>query len=211
MSRFRMVLTLLGAAVVAALILTAVPRTAGVTRSSATAAQVAGPAAARAPAGAPNVLLLIADDQAPAMFSRTTMPTVFRELVDQGVRFDKAYVNSAICCASRAQMFTGLHEAHTGVDSNSVKLTRPTIFQALHDWGYRTGMAGKYLNSESCTVPHPEFDFRACQQHGAPSGLTLQDPTLYVNGTWKSHVGWTPQIEAEYLADFIAGRGVSLR
>jgi N-acetylglucosamine-6-sulfatase len=209
MSRFRMVLTLLSAAVVAALILTAVPHTAGITPSSASAAEVPGPAAARAPAGAPNVLLLIADDQAPAMFSRTTMPTVFRELVDQGVRFDKAYVNSAICCASRAQMFTGLHEAHTGVDSNSVKLTRPTIFQALHDWGYRTGMAGKYLNSESCTVPHPEFDFRACQQHGAPSGLTLQDPTLYVNGTWKSHVGWTPQIEAEYLADFIADTPVN--
>jgi arylsulfatase A-like enzyme len=205
MSRSRFVAFLLVAAVtVAAVLLAAVPRTAAVAPVSSAAAERPTAAAARAPAGAPNVLLLIADDQAPAMFNRTTMPTVFRELVDQGVRFDKHYVNSAICCASRAQMFTGLHEAHTGVDSNSVKLTRPTIVQALHEWGYRTGMAGKYLNSESCTVPHPEFDFRACQQHGAPSGLTLQDPTLYVNGAWRTHVGWTPQIEAEYLADFIA-------
>ncbi len=157
------------------------------------------------PADAPNVLLIVADDQPPSMFNRTTMPTVFSQLIDQGVRFDRAYVNSSVCCPSRAEMLTGLFEHHTGVGDNGTKLTRPTIVPALHEAGYQTAIAGKYLNSESCSVRRKEFDLWVCQQHGPPSGLTLQNPTLFVDGRWQSYRGWTPQIEADFLARWIRG------
>ena len=62
---------------------------------------------------------------------------------------------------SRAQIVTGLYEHHTGVDTNIVPLERPTIVEALHDVGYRTMLAGKYLNSWPCS-PRPEFDRWAC-------------------------------------------------
>ncbi len=65
--------------------------------------------------------------------------------------FKRAYVNTSLCCPSRAQILTGLYEHHTGVDANTVPLERPTIVEALHDVGYRTMLAGKYLNSWPCT------------------------------------------------------------
>src|SRR5690349_19435457 len=52
-------------------------------------------------AGAPNVLVLPSDHQTPEEFSRTPMPHVFSNLVDQGVDFTRAYVNQSQCCPSR--------------------------------------------------------------------------------------------------------------
>ena len=98
----------------------------------------------------PNILLLISDDQAWSDFSPSLMPRVFSDLVDQGALFKRAYVNTSLCCPSRSQILTGLYEHHTGVDTNLVPLDRPTIVQGLHDSGYRTMLAGKYLNSWPC-------------------------------------------------------------
>ena len=109
----------------------------------------------------PNILLIVADDQAWSTFSPKLMPSVYSQLVDQGVLFKRAYVNTSLCCPSRSQILTGLYEHDTGVDSNDVPLTRPTIVQALHDQGYHTMLAGKYLNSWPCD-PRPEFDRWAC-------------------------------------------------
>src|SRR6266496_2333704 len=109
----------------------------------------------------PNILVLISDDQAWSDFSPTLMPAVYSQLVDQGVLFKRAYVNTSLCCPSRSQILTGLYEHHTGVDTNTVPLERPTIVEALHGSGYRTMLAGKYLNSWPCT-PRAEFDRWAC-------------------------------------------------
>src|SRR4029077_5400901 len=103
------------------------------------------------------VLILMADDQTGSTWSRDLMPTVFSQLVDKGVQFPHAYVNTALCCPSRSQILTGLYGTHTGVDQNTVQLHRPTIVQSLHSIGYRTSLTGKYLNSMPCD-PRPEFD-----------------------------------------------------
>src|SRR6185295_13252925 len=113
-------------------------------------------ASAGAQATRPNILLLVSDDQAWSTFSRDLMPSVYGQLVDQGVLFKRAYVDTSLCCPSRAQILTGLFERHTGVDANAVPLERPTFVQALHDKGYRTMLAGKYLNSWETCGPRPE-------------------------------------------------------
>jgi N-acetylglucosamine-6-sulfatase len=164
---------------------------------------VARPAAAdRLPANRPNILLLVSDDQQMATFTRALMPGVFSGLVDRGVRFDRFYVNSSLCCPSRSEILTGLTEQHTGVDDNNVPLTRPTIVEALHDLGYRTMLSGKYLNSLPCD-PRPEFDRWVCQFQNNDNGLSLVDPTLNVDGTERSFAGYTTQIEANFASDFI--------
>ena len=128
-------------------------------------ALAAGSAAAKAaPDARPNILLLISDDQAWSVFNRDLMPTVYGQLVDKGVLMRRAYVNTSLCCPSRAQILTGLYEHNTGVDANEIPLTRPTLPQALHDRGYRTMLAGKYLNSWPCE-PRPEFDRWVVHQH----------------------------------------------
>ena len=131
----------------------------------------------------PNILLMISDDQAWSDFTPALMPTVYSQLVDQGVLFKRAYVNTSLCCPSRAQIVTGLYEHHTGVDTNIVPLERPTIVEALHDVGYRTMLAGKYLNSWPCT-PRPEFDRWACVGTPTPSTYSMVNPFINVDGEW---------------------------
>ena len=57
----------------------------------------------------PNVLLIVSDDQPTSLFTRTYMPSVFDQIVDQGINFERAYVSSSVCCPSRAHLLTGLH------------------------------------------------------------------------------------------------------
>src|SRR5712691_6611617 len=151
----------------------------------------------------PNILLIISDDQAWSDFSPQLMPSVYADLVSQGVLFKRAYVNTSLCCPSRAQILTGLYEHNTGVDTNDTPLGRPTIVQALHDRGYRTMLAGKYLNSWPCN-PRPEFDRWVCVGTPEPSTYSLPDPYMNVDGTWIHFTGYQPDILANQASDFIA-------
>jgi arylsulfatase A-like enzyme len=152
------------------------------------------------PSNRPNILLVISDDQAYSTWSRDLMPQVFSQLVDKGASFDRGYVSTSLCCPSRAEIFTGLYEHHTGVDQNSVSLVRPTIAQAVHDLGYRTMLAGKYLNSWPCN-PRPEFDEWWCR---GTRGKPYVNPTINVNGQWTLLPGYTTDILAGAVTDFIA-------
>ncbi|MEO8423931.1 MAG: sulfatase-like hydrolase/transferase [Actinomycetota bacterium] len=151
----------------------------------------------------PNILLLISDDQAWSDFSKDLMPSTYRELVDQGILFKRAYVNTSLCCPSRAQILTGLFEHHTGVDANAVRLNRPTIAEALHDVGYRTMLAGKYLNSWTTCGPRPEFDRWACVGAPEPSTYSLLNPWINEDGEWQRRSGYQTDILADDVVDFI--------
>ena len=150
----------------------------------------------------PNILLIVSDDQAWSDFTPALMPSVYAQLVDQGVLFKRAYVNTSLCCPSRAQIVTGLYEHHTGVDTNTVPLERPTIVEALHDVGYRTMLAGKYLNSWPCT-PRSEFDRWACVGTPTPSTYSMVNPVINVDGVWSSYLGYQTDILADQLVDFV--------
>jgi arylsulfatase A-like enzyme len=150
----------------------------------------------------PNFLIIVSDDQAYSAFSQTLMPTVYSELIGKGVDFTRGYDETSLCCPSRAQILTGLLEHDTGVDDNNVKLNRPTIVQALHDRGYHTMLAGKYLNSMPCD-PRPEFDRWVCAAN-TPTGYSLKDPALNVDGTVTYFTGYETDILASLVTDFIA-------
>jgi arylsulfatase A-like enzyme len=155
------------------------------------------------PAPRPNILLIVADDQAQSTFNRTLMPTVFREIVDKGIRFDRQYVASSVCCPSRAETLTGLYETNSGVDHNWLPIARPTIADALKLNGYRTAIAGKFLNSHPCGTRRSEYNLWVCQGNDG-SSYSLVNPKLNVNGTWVQRTGVAPDILANYLKDFIA-------
>ena len=73
----------------------------------------------------PNILLIVSDDQTGWTFSPELNPSVYADLVDKGVLFNRAYDVSPECCPSRSEIMTGLYETHTGVDGNRIPLTRP--------------------------------------------------------------------------------------
>lgn len=128
--------------VLAALVATSVPAAAAVTSSSEHAVRGAG---------APDVILIITDDQRAGTLS--LMPQLRRRLLRPGIRFRSAYVPNPTCCPSRASYFTGTYSHTNGVWRN----TGPEGGVAAYDdsstlavWlrraGYRTGLFGKYIN-----------------------------------------------------------------
>jgi arylsulfatase A-like enzyme len=81
-------------------------------------------------------------------------------------------------------------------------LDRPTFPQALDDSGYRTMLAGKYLNSWPCN-PRAEFDQWVCVGTPEPSTYSLVNPRMNVNGKWQNFIGYQPDILAGMASDFI--------
>ncbi|MFP5299441.1 MAG: sulfatase-like hydrolase/transferase, partial [Actinomycetota bacterium] len=150
----------------------------------------------------PNILVVITDDQANSLFNRDLMPNVFSKIVDRGVLFDQAYVNTSQCCPSRAQILTGLFAHHNGVDGNSVDLLHPTMVELLQDEGYRTMLAGKCLNSWPCK-PRWEFQVLACIR-GLNRHPSLRDPVIHRDGVAKRKRGYQTEILADILAREIA-------
>jgi arylsulfatase A-like enzyme len=104
--------------------------------------------------GRPNVVVIQADDQTAAQFTRHVMPNTFKLLVDHGTMFKDYIATTALCCPSRASLITGQYAHNHGVFANGGK---EGGYQALRDkgnvlpvWleqaGYNTIHLGKFLN-----------------------------------------------------------------
>ncbi|MDE0769841.1 MAG: sulfatase [Opitutaceae bacterium] len=100
----------------------------------------------------PNVLFFLIDDQRNDTLGCAGHPIVktpnVDRLAEQGVRFENAFVTTAICAASRASIFTGLHERTHGYTFGKPPVVEkylsngyPALFKQA---GYRTGFVGKY-------------------------------------------------------------------
>lgn len=117
--------------------------------------------------GAPNVLLITADDLGLQLscygdpYIETPEIDAFAET---GVKFKTAYVTQASCSSSRSSMFTGLYPHTTGQIglANGGFVLFPdqigkNLPRYLKDAGYRTGILGKLHVSPESSFP---FDYR---------------------------------------------------
>ena len=103
----------------------------------------------KTPRRAPNIVVIVTDDQTDAAFNRRTMPATSRLLAKRGSRFTTSYVTTPACCPSRATFLTGQYTHNNGVTANSsdfFDLIEPeNILPAwLQRGGYRTAHVGKY-------------------------------------------------------------------
>ncbi|MFM9043221.1 MAG: sulfatase-like hydrolase/transferase, partial [bacterium] len=102
----------------------------------------------------PNVLMILTDDQ--RYDELEAMPNVRTLIAGEGVTFERAYVSYPLCCPSRASLLTGLYAHNHDVRGNFAPQGGWTKFQEsgeqqalpvrLQEAGYRTGLAGKYMN-----------------------------------------------------------------
>ncbi|MFT5143801.1 MAG: arylsulfatase A-like enzyme, partial [Thalassolituus oleivorans] len=108
------------------------------------------------PAEPPNLLFIITDDQRFDMLGVVNpvlqTPNMDR-LATEGVRFERAYVTTPICAASRASLLTGLversHEYTFGTPPLAARLTDSSYPTLLREGGYHTGFIGKFgVNTE---------------------------------------------------------------
>jgi N-acetylglucosamine-6-sulfatase len=99
--------------------------------------------------GRPDIVVVMVDDLG-AIDERILerLPNIRELFLENGLRFDSAYSETPLCCPGRASFLTGLHTRKHGVVVNRATLLDPsrTVATALHDAGYYTIMAGKYLN-----------------------------------------------------------------
>jgi N-acetylglucosamine-6-sulfatase len=120
----------------------------------AVAAALPGRSPNRADDPRPNVIVILTDDQSFGTLPSepAAMPWLQARIgdpLDHWRWFPNAYVNTPLCCPSRASILTGLYSHHTGVRDNGdgqLLDERTTIALRLHDAGYRTALIGKYLN-----------------------------------------------------------------
>ena len=102
----------------------------------------------------PNVVFIMSDDhawQAVSAYGRpdgtrvNSTPQIDR-LAREGVRFDRFFVENAICGPSRAAFLTGCFSARHGFRTNQQTFdgAQPSWPGILQEQGYRTGMFGKW-------------------------------------------------------------------
>lgn len=100
----------------------------------------------------PNIVFVLVDDQRNTSLSCAGHPQIKTPVIDslaaRGVRFENAFVQTPICMASRANIFTGLTTTTNGYHANPSTPVRkedldtsfPTL---LRRSGYTTGFYGK--------------------------------------------------------------------
>lgn len=112
------------------------------------------------PAERPNLLFIITDDQRFDMMGVVNpmlqTPNMDR-LANEGFRFEKAYVTTPICAASRASLLTGVvertHHYTFGTPPLAIEFTDRSYPTLLRDAGYHTGFIGKFgVNTEPGAV-----------------------------------------------------------
>ena len=100
----------------------------------------------------PNVVFVLVDDQRNTSLGCAGHPQIKTPVIDnlarQGIRFQNAFVQTPICMASRANLFTGLTTTTNGYHGNPstpvVKGDLDTSFPTLlRKSGYRTAFYGK--------------------------------------------------------------------
>lgn len=133
-----------------------------------------------------NILLITADDldrNSLGCFGSTVpgiSPNIDR-FASQSIRFEKAFVNAAICVPTRAIIATGLYGNNSGVNGfNKMKegSTIPLLMEILRSHNYATGILGKLSHST------PKADFKWDYQIDAPKDLGFgRSPSLYYEKT----------------------------
>ena len=102
------------------------------------------------PAGRPNIVLCMADDQGwgeMGYYGHPALKTpVFDEMAAKGLRFDRFYSGAPVCSPTRASVMTGRHPNRSGVFlwNYAIRPEEITIAQLLKKAGYRTGHFGKW-------------------------------------------------------------------
>lgn len=158
----------------------------------------------------PNILVLIADDHSRAdsepYGSKEVKTPFLKKLADEGLRFDRAFVNSPSCAPSRAALLTGMTPPHNGAEPNHSKPRKelaklPGLLKSL---GYEVVAFGKvshYQHTGDYGFDHFAFDSyqdhrgiaaaREWLEKRAANKDEKRPLALFVGSNWP-HVPWPP-------------------
>lgn len=155
------------------------------------------PARSQEPPHRPNILIIVSDDQR-AMDTMQAMPKTMSLFGDHGVQFDQFYVTTPLCCPSRATLLSGRYAHNNFVQNNLLGHNldqHSTMEHYLDRAGYRTGIAGKFLNGWPVAYQRPPYFDRWATTHGGYYGKRFN-----INGDVRR--------VQEYSVDFVEEQAV---
>ena len=158
----------------------------------------AQPAAGQA--SRPNILVIVTDDQR-AMDTLEHMPSTLEWFAQGGTTFTEGFATTPLCCPSRAAIMTGRlnHNNNVRTNGDQAQLDHAsTVQRYLSQAGYRTGMAGKFLNLWPVEENPPNFDRWALLR---PENSGYYNGRFNVDGT----VQTVPQYSTDYIRDYALG------
>lgn len=155
----------------------------------------------------PNILLFVTDQQQWQTIcgrSPARTPNVDR-LAAEGMRFERPYVTTALCCPSRASLLSGQFPSHHGVLNmiSSPERVRTDLYPGIHtysqhlrDAGYQLGYVGKWHVSWDRTPL--DFGFHDLRVPAACNPSTLRaagfgDDLLIARGGELARLGDPPR------------------
>jgi arylsulfatase A-like enzyme len=162
---------------------------------------VGAPQPAAGQGSRPNVLIILTDDQR-AMDTMEHMPQTLGWFGQGGTTFTEGFATTPLCCPSRAAIMTGRFNHNNNVRTNGDQALldhSSTIQRYLGQAGYRTGLAGKFLNLWPVEQNPPHFDRWA---------MLRPENSGYYNGRF--NVDGTVQTEPSYSTDFIRDYALNL-
>ncbi len=148
----------------------------------------------------PNILFILTDDQRFDTLGCAGNPIIQTPQVDrlarEGVRFERSFVTTPICAASRASNFTSVFERTHGYTFTKPPLTRaftsisyPVVLRRA---GYRTGFVGKLGVAVENGVEKEMFDL----------ARFTSLPHVQTIGGVKRHM---TEVEGEAVVEFLRG------
>jgi arylsulfatase A-like enzyme len=152
------------------------------------------------PSGRPNVVVINTDDMR-ADFA-PYLPKIRQWLFDGGTNFRNGYVSTPSCCPSRASLMSGRYVHNNGqYQQQTLGFDLDlTIQRYLHDAGYLTGHAGKFLHWLDLGTEAPHFDRWTYFKGG------YENVYMNFDGTVRRSQGYSTTIvfdrAIEYLNDF---------
>jgi arylsulfatase A-like enzyme len=148
---------------------------------------------------APNVLVIVTDDQRTG--TMVAMPKTLQWLRDGGVAFRQSFVTTPSCCPSRASIFSGRYVHNNGVTQQRLGANldhRSTLQRELKAGGYFTAMAGKFLNRWNLGTRPPFFDRYAVLNGG------YFDAAWGIDGAVRTVPGYTTTLIGTKAVEFLS-------
>lgn len=187
-----------------------------------TGAAVSGgciPAADDPRSSAPNVILIMTDDQGWAQVGFHGNPYIRTPTLDrmaaESTEFTQFYVEPK-CAPTRAALLTGRHGYRSGVVDTYLGRTlldpaAVTLAELLSEHGYATGIFGKWHLGDNYPLRPMDQGFQETLVHrggglgqpAGPPGNTYWDPVLEHNGESKRYEGYCTRVFTDGLIEFI--------
>jgi len=166
----------------------------------------------------PNIVIVLTDDQDVFLDGMMPLQKTKRLIGEQGTTFENAFVNTPICCPSRASFLTGRYMHNTGAFNNSIgglcggaewqQREAEAFAPRLQAAGYQTMYAGKYMNMYGLPAAGgtEQVPVGWDQWVGLVGNSKFYNYTLSRNGVAEKHAD---NYEEDYLTDLLGREATS--